>query len=196
MGKDKVAQRSHYLSVREAQSASECQRASSLIVSRFLSSSLFQRSSSLLLYASFRKEVSTTHLLEAALREGKSVYLPGEGLEQGQPLIYPLLKTEWLRKGRSGIALPVDENGNRTPACRYCDIFPDVVVLPGVAFDLSGARIGYGGGFYDRLLQERNKETTFVALAYQCQISQEMFPVENHDVPVDMIFTEERIVYC
>ncbi len=196
MRTSKTALRKHFLSVRERMAASECEFASARITSSLLSSKLFCHASRLLLYASFRKEVSTSSLLEVSLNEGKEVYLPHEKLVEGRPFIQPLLEAGQMKKGRLGIPIPIDSYGKPTPLLEYAAVLPKLVLLPGVGFDLQGGRIGYGGGFYDRLLAKKNAEAVFVALAYQCQISEEMFPLSQYDVTVDYIFTEERIVHC
>ena len=70
---------------------------------------------------------------------------------------------------------------------------PELVIVPGAAFDPSGGRIGYGGGYYDRFLGASGATT--VALAFQCQLY-EALPQDAHDKRVDMIVTEERTIDC
>jgi len=74
----------------------------------------------------------------------------------------------------------------------------DLVIVPGVVFDKSGHRIGYGHGYYDRFLdnlEKINKNAVKVGLAYDFQIADKV-PIEKHDVPVDKIVTEKRIIRC
>jgi 5-formyltetrahydrofolate cyclo-ligase len=66
------------------------------------------------------------------------------------------------------------------------------VIVPGIAFDTSGARIGYGKGHYDRILKGFNRP--IVAFAYELQITDEAIPTEAHDVRVTTIVTEKRII--
>ena len=70
----------------------------------------------------------------------------------------------------------------------------DVIVVPGVAFDINGNRLGMGKGFYDRTLKDVDREK-IVALSYECQLV-EKIPVDKHDVGVGWIITEERILKC
>ena len=70
----------------------------------------------------------------------------------------------------------------------------DLVIVPGVAFDIRGNRLGYGGGFYDRFLPNTRKNTTLVALAYELQVSSDVYRAE-HDVPIHILITEERLLY-
>jgi len=71
----------------------------------------------------------------------------------------------------------------------------DIVIVPGVAFSLDGARIGYGGGYYDRLLPRVKGAVPIVALAYEEQIFDSL-PAEGHDISMDWIITPERIISC
>ena len=74
--------------------------------------------------------------------------------------------------------------------CRPED--PDLVMVPGVAFDRSGGRMGHGKGYYDKLLQHARPDTPLVALAFDCQLFPEI-PVARHDVFMDKIITESAV---
>jgi 5-formyltetrahydrofolate cyclo-ligase len=65
-------------------------------------------------------------------------------------------------------------------------------MVPGVAFDRSGARMGHGKGYYDKLLQHARKDAPLVALAFECQLFPEI-PVAPHDIFMDLIITEKAI---
>ena len=67
----------------------------------------------------------------------------------------------------------------------------DLIVIPGVAFDICGNRLGYGGGFYDRLLRKKNAKTKTLASAYDFQVL-EALPCEAHDMPIDCLISETR----
>ena len=69
----------------------------------------------------------------------------------------------------------------------------DLIIIPGIVFDLKGNRIGHGKGFYDRLL--KNTKVSIIALAFEFQIIGKI-PVDKNDKPVDIIITEKRIIYC
>jgi len=69
----------------------------------------------------------------------------------------------------------------------------DLIIVPGIAFDYAGHRIGHGMGYYDRLLSE-NIKAIKIALAFEQQLVEEI-PTEHHDVSVDMIITEKRIIH-
>ena len=69
----------------------------------------------------------------------------------------------------------------------------DVVIVPGIAFDPAGGRLGYGGGYYDRLITRLKPGTRLVALAFDVQLCEEI-PSEEHDKPVGRIITETRVI--
>jgi 5-formyltetrahydrofolate cyclo-ligase len=71
----------------------------------------------------------------------------------------------------------------------------DVVLLPGVAFDKQGFRLGYGGGYYDRFLPLLSPHTITIGVAYELQLLQQV-PTEAHDIPLDLIVTESQILNC
>ena len=71
----------------------------------------------------------------------------------------------------------------------------DIVIIPGAGFDASGNRIGYGGGYYDRLLSGLQKDIPVIAPAYEEQIV-DSIPSEPHDIRVQMIVTDRRLIRC
>lgn len=136
-----------------------------------------------MLYLSMRSEVETTGLLEMLLRSGKQVCAPVVDTERLEliPRRIQNLKTELVRH-RYGMLEP-----NAT-----CPIFPteqlQLIVVPGIAFDCKGYRLGYGKGFYDRFLM-KCPHAIAIGLAYQIQLVEDTFP-QAWDMPVQHIFTE------
>ena len=138
---------------------------------------------SVMLYLNMRSEVETTGLLEGLLNSNKQVCAPVVDTEQLGliPRQIQNLKTELVRHPY-GMLEP-----NAT-----CPIFPtehlQLIVVPGIAFDRNGYRLGYGKGFYDRFLTKCSHAIA-IGLAYQIQLVEDTFPQE-WDVPVQRIFTE------
>ena len=136
-----------------------------------------------MLYLSMRSEVETDGLPEGLLHTGKQVCAPVVDTEQNCliPRRIQDEKTDLVRH-RYGMLEP-------SPAC---PIFPiaqlQLIVVPGIAFDRKGYRLGYGKGFYDRFLANCPHAIP-IGLAYQIQIIEDTFP-ETWDVPVQHIFTE------
>ncbi len=137
----------------------------------------------IMLFASFRSEVDTVPMIRQALLSGKRVILPkvtGKVLELFEIADYDLD----VVSGVWGIPEPRTGRPGRVE-----DV--DLMVVPGVAFDERGNRIGYGAGYYDKLLPSFRGST--VALAFEAQIVTNV-PVDPHDVPVGKIVTEKRVI--
>ena len=136
-----------------------------------------------MLYLSMRSEVETTGLLEGLLHSGKQVCAPVVDTEHLElvPRQIQNLKTELVRHPY-GMLEP-----NQT-----CPIFPtqhlQLIIVPGIAFDRKGYRLGYGKGFYDRFLR-KCPHAGAMGLAYEIQLVEDTFP-QAWDVPVQHIFTE------
>jgi 5-formyltetrahydrofolate cyclo-ligase len=70
----------------------------------------------------------------------------------------------------------------------------DLIVVPGVAFDLAGHRIGYGKGFYDRFLHHPGRTAHLIGLCHDFQLTKERVPFDVHDIPMEIIVSDERII--
>jgi len=165
-----------------------------------------------LAYCSMPKEVATQGILEAALREGKQLFLPrcrvgcphfeavkvrdlAGDLEPGplRNLMQPLASLPALRGGENGLkpALQTSENGLK-PALQTSENGFDLVLVPGVAFDRRGYRIGFGAGMYDRFF-DANPLPHRLALAFAFQVVDHI-PAAAHDLPVHAILTQNGLV--
>lgn len=131
------------------------------------------------LYVPIKSETPTRPLLELALREEKSVAVPRVA---GDALAYHVVRSfEGLAPGAFGIPEPAAADA----------VKPDVVIVPGLAFDASGARLGYGRGYFDRLLSDYGG--TAIGLAFDFQVLARL-PQDTHDVAVDVVATEARLI--
>jgi 5-formyltetrahydrofolate cyclo-ligase len=135
-------------------------------------------------FISFGDETDTHDLINVLLAQGKSIavpkLVPGKGM-----LAVPFSSWHELKAGELGILTPESS----TPA----DFEIGVCLTPGLGFSPNGGRLGYGRGYYDRWFSN-NPVHYRIALAYECQICPEI-PVDDSDVPVDIIITEERVRY-
>ncbi|MEW4563428.1 5-formyltetrahydrofolate cyclo-ligase [Bremerella sp. JC770] len=144
-----------------------------------------------LVYVSVRKEVQTMNILEYVLRERGQVVVP-YCLADGQLGLFRLTELEQLETGAYGIREPIAAlRAKRTASPESID----TIVMPGVAFDRRGNRIGYGKGYFDRLLPRLRDDCTKIGLAFDCQVFPEV-PSEPHDVPVDHLITETQSFRC
>lgn len=162
---------------------------SSLIAENLYSLSAYQNAGAVMFFISFGSEVDTRSMLEETIRKGKLALAP-KALPKTRELI-PSQILNWdedLAPGAYNIPEPRDD------MLRPCkpDLI-DLLIVPGVAFDLKGNRLGYGGGYYDRFFPLLKQGTPLVALVFDLQIQPEI-PVEKWDQPVDIVITEKRII--
>ena len=147
----------------------------------------FARAQTILFYVSYDNEVNTHEMIKESLMMRKRVVVPcADTTEKTLSLSY-LRRWDDLIPGAYSIAEPRMEC--RMPA-RFEDC--DLCIIPGVAFDEAGHRIGHGMGFYDRLLRYPHQALK-VGLAFELQVVKAI-PVEPHDVSLDMILTEQRTI--
>lgn len=139
------------------------------------------------IYASFKSEVNTFSIITYLISIGKKVILPKVEKKEHKLYLYEIEDINDLQPGFMGIYEPSEKN-------RRVEINNvDLVIVPGVCFDIYGNRIGYGGGYYDILLTNREMNTPIIALAYEEQIIPKI-QSEPHDIRVDIIITEKRII--
>ena len=143
----------------------------------------YQEADQVLVYLNYRNEVQTDELVLTALRDGKKIFAPRvEGSEMEFYQIEDLFK---LVASQMGIREP--KGDTETP-----DFGERVLmIMPGVVFDETCGRIGYGGGFYDKYL-EKHPDIQTVMIVFECQ-KEEMIPLEETDIRPQMIVTEDRI---
>ncbi len=166
----------------------DADRLSRQIFQRLADSPEYRRAAALLLYLSFHSEVGTHPFLDRAWSEGKSVVVPycaGERLE-----LFRLESRDELAPGTLGILEP--KAALRTAQRGVAVARIDLIVVPGLAFDRQCGRVGYGKGYYDRLLHQARADAALVAVAFECQVFPEV-PVLPHDVRVDKVITEAAI---
>ncbi|MDH4027246.1 MAG: 5-formyltetrahydrofolate cyclo-ligase [Nitrospirota bacterium] len=148
----------------------------------------FSNAKSVLMYVSFRSETDTTGLLEEILKTGKKLVVPLVSSRSKTLTLYEIRAVSELVPGYMGILEPAVSE-DRIVSLNNIDL----AVIPGAGFDLRGNRLGYGGGYYDRLLGNADKHITTVALAYEEQIAEDI-PAEPHDIKMDIIITDKRVI--
>jgi 5-formyltetrahydrofolate cyclo-ligase len=184
---EKTDLRIQYLQKRNALVKELRSRLSAEISQRATRHPAWREAGTILIYVSFGSEVDTRALLLQAFKEGKRVAVPLGTREHKRPVISELKNIDHLAEGPfQGILEPAGENQKRVDPSEI-----DLVLVPGVAFDRQGTRLGLGGGFYDRLLP-KIPEGVFAALAFSAQLSEKPLPREAHDVAMHAIVTEKE----
>ena len=143
-----------------------------------------------LLYVNNKTEVKSGNIIKRCFDHNKIVILPAFDIKKH--------KMKLMKVDDPDNDLITGPRGILEPDINRCKIVPvdciDLAIIPGVAFDEKGGRIGTGEGYYDRFIPKLSITTRKVALALDCQIIQQI-PAESHDKHVDIIITDERIIY-
>jgi 5-formyltetrahydrofolate cyclo-ligase len=178
--------RSQLLAQRRALDPDTWLTASSAAQRNLLSLAEYARADCVALYAAAHNEIDTGLILTEALQAGKRVLYPAVC---GHQMVFrTVTRREELREGRFGILEPhpsgVDHHADEA----------DLIVVPGVCFDLTGHRIGYGKGYYDRFLHHPGRTAHLVGLCHDFQLTDGPIPVDQHDIPMEIIVSESRVI--
>jgi len=173
---DKKFLRQQIKEKKKAMTEAEIESTSNVLAEKFYASAQYQNADTIYGYLPYNQEVRTVPILQRALSDGKRVAVPKVYGEEMR-FIY-LTDLSQVEKGYCGIPEPVADGP-------VADDRTALVLMPGLAFDPAGHRIGYGGGFYDKFLSSEPEHPT-VALCYGFQV----FPrleTEEFDIPVDCV---------
>jgi 5-formyltetrahydrofolate cyclo-ligase len=191
--------RKHILALRDAMPEAERARISLVLADRIIGHQWFYKAKKLLCFVSFGSEIDTTPIINEALRLGKEVYVPK--VEPQEPLggikgvlsadlevinFYQIHSFDELEPGYRKIPEP----SGSSPKYHFDPSEQDILMLmPGVAFDPVGRRLGYGKGFYDRFLYGKEElRLSSIAIGFACQMTEEI-PVSAKDVKPYQIIT-------
>lgn len=148
----------------------------------------FSQAKNIFLFVNFKSEVRTIPIIERCLAEERRVILPLTDIKNKRLILYFVNNLKYLKEGAYGILEP-DPHLNVRASIKEVDC----AIVPGSAFDEKGGRMGYGGGFYDRLLPDLRPGVSKIALAFEIQIIDEV-PMGYFDQKMDIIITEKRII--
>lgn len=162
---------------KRALTEAQIEQASASLAAQLFAHPLYRNARTLYAYASYNQEVRTLPIIRRALADGKQVALPRVFGDEMRFLL--ISAPEELCAGYCGIPEPPEDS----PPARDKEA---LVLMPGLAFDGAGHRMGYGGGFYDRFLAAEPHPT--VALCYDFQLFPSL-PVEPHDIPVNAVLS-------
>jgi 5-formyltetrahydrofolate cyclo-ligase len=152
----------------------------------FLGLPEFAKAKSLLVYYGVNNEVETKGIIEKALEQGKQVSLPITDFEKKRLKLGKINSLAELKKTKQGLVEP-----KLLKEVKKEDL--DLVVLPGIAFDRQGNRIGRGLGFYDNLLRKASTRIKLVGLCFSENLEEEI-PSESHDVKMDVVVTDQEVI--
>lgn len=161
------------------------------IHNRLFSNSLWKDSTHITMYHSVDKEVDTLTLIREGWAAGKKIYLPKCDSKRKNLTFYRVESFNQLEVVYYGIPEP------KPTECQELNLENlDAIIVPGLAFDLQGYRIGYGGGYYDRFLSSLSRRIPTLSLAFPFQMIEEALPREEYDLPVDFVITSQQCISC
>ncbi len=161
---------------------------SELILAHFINSEFFKNSNSLSSYVSFKSEVDTSDIISKSLNLNKNLFTP-KVISNTELKLYLIKSLSDLEKGSFGILEPNDCCSEFIPE----QFNLTLILIPGLAFDISGNRIGYGKGHYDRLLSKLPKTSIKIGLAFKEQIYPSI-PTEELDIKMDYLISEDGLI--
>lgn len=162
---------------------SEIERKSMKIAEHLYQTEQFKQAASVFVYVNYNQEVMTIPIIRKCFSEGKNVFVPK--VHNNIILFHQIMNIEKdLKPGAYGILEPVTTLVDQS--------HDGLLLMPGLAFDKTHHRIGYGGGFYDKYLSQDNQHYK-MALAYDFQIL-DAIETEECDIRVDQILTEQRML--
>lgn len=173
---DKATLRREIREKKRAMTPEQVEAASARLAEKFFNSDFYRNAKTIYGYLPYNQEVRTVPILERALQEGKRVAVP-KVFGDEMRFIY-MTDLSQVELGYAGIPEPV----SNTPEA---DDPTALVLMPGLAFDPAGHRIGYGGGFYDKFLSREPNHPT-VALCYEFQMLPSL-ETDPHDIPVNCV---------
>jgi 5-formyltetrahydrofolate cyclo-ligase len=172
---------------RNSLSESEIINNSKIISLRVIATKEYQSSKSIGAYYPTGSEVKTFDIIKHSIDNKKEIGLP-QVIDSTKIKFFKIIEDSFEKikftKGKYGIF----ENSLSTTSIDQMDL----LIIPGIAFDLQGNRIGYGKGYYDRFLSSR-KTKYVIGLAYETQVINES-PNNHYDIPVNIIITEKRTI--
>ena len=185
--KDKI--RKELIEKRKNIPKNEVLEKSNRIKNRLFEMHEFKQASAILFYVSYDNEVYTHNMIKECMSIGKKIIVPFSDKENRRLILSELNNWEDLEPGSYGILEPQKDKIKETSIDKV-----DLIIIPGVGFDEHGCRMGHGVGYYDSLLKDSSNAHN-VGLAFEWQIV-DGIPTESHDMPVDKIVTEKRVINC
>jgi 5-formyltetrahydrofolate cyclo-ligase len=186
----KQATRNKIATMLEGFSTNKILEKTKAIENRLFEFANFLEAQTVLLYMNRFGEVNTMDIIKKCFDYEKTVALPGFNAKTHEMVLMKVDNVEDdLHPGSTGILEP------DTSRCKVLPVESiDIAIIPGIALDEKGSRLGSGHGYYDRLIPKLSITTRKVAIAFEEQIVQHV-PTESHDKHVDIVITDQRIIF-
>lgn len=189
MKKEKRALRKKIIQERDRFSRAEIIEKSASIANKLYALPVYRKAKVVMFFVSFGSEVDTRPMIEGTIQTGKLALVP-KAIPETRELI-PSKVIDWVHDLEPG-SYNIPEPSQESLRPQDPEVI-DLLIVPGVGFDLDGGRLGYGGGYYDRFFERLKPGVPLVALAFEMQIIPHI-PLEDWDRRVDIIITEQRVI--
>ena len=167
------------LSMRENLKKRTVSSVSEAVCGQILEMEEFKKAETIFLYIAFRNEISLDRIISEALAQGKKLYIP-------------VIQGKVMKTAEYSPELVDGPFGTREPAVKnFYDGNFDLTIIPAVACDMLGGRLGFGGGYYDKFLE--NKMTCKLAPIYEFQLVDEL-PLMPHDILMDIVVVQNKVL--
>lgn len=186
---DKVQMRAYFKAVREGLSAGERCALDEAIARNVAALPEFAAADAVFTYLSFGAEVDTRRLIQHAWKAGKAVCLPRVVPGTREMRWHAVESLDGLVRSSFGVEEPPADPSSEV---RSADFARPVALVPGLAFDREGFRLGYGGGFYDAFLPDFLGVS--IGLIRTCQLVERLAVCDVHDVPVGIVCVEGEVI--
>lgn len=188
-GSEKQELRKRILKLRRSLTGAAIREESEAIAKRLYNWSEYMQAGTVMLFLSMPDEVQTRPLIEHAWQQGKTVCVPYPGEAYGYMQAAVIHNFAELSAGKFGILVPGESTLSLVAPEKI-----DLVIVPGLAFDIAGRRCGMGAGYYDRFLLKTSQAVT-AGVALACQLVPEVV-CAAHDRTIDYIVTRDQLVKC
>lgn len=168
----------------------EVERLSNIIINKLIQSKEFKKANTIMTYVSYPNEAQTDSLIHQVISMGKTMAVPICDKSTVNLIPSKLTDLGQLETGYFGLREPKKEYFQPVDKKNI-----DMIIIPGVAFDKSGNRIGHGKGYYDNFFKDIPKTTPKIALAFQYQIIDDEWEIDDWDIKMDGILTENGYIF-
>lgn len=182
--RDKKSLRAEYKAVRDSIDADIRKNQDAIIFQKVIELKEYKRANTIFVYVSFGSEVETKRIIERIISDGKYAVIPKCDTKSHTMHTFKIDSLSQLKKGAYGIEEPCED------CIEVLKEHIDLVVVPGLCFDLKGNRLGYGGGYYDRFLADFKGFT--VGLSYNECIA-DIVPADEYDCRLDLIISADGV---
>lgn len=188
---DKKTHRTQALEKRKTVDSETRRLAGKAVCKQILDSpiNLLLRTWQVCIYLSTKHEIPTRYIARRIWDVQRGVSVPAWSLSEQTYRLYTLTPRMRLISGHHGIREPAE----RIPLVIW-DV--DAFIVPGLLFDKQGGRLGYGAGYYDKILSKARKNAIKIGVCYDWQLTETPLPQEAHDIPMNWIVTDKQVVCC